>query len=73
LADNERLKSQFLMAPIGIDPINQTIRTQSVSSVGQASRPVQPPGAHTIRTQSAPVNRRWNEKAGPQRDALSSQ
>jgi hypothetical protein len=31
LAANERLKSQFLMAPIGIDPINQTIRTQSAS------------------------------------------
>jgi hypothetical protein len=33
LSDNERLKSQFFMAPIGIDPINQTDRTQSV---GQA-------------------------------------
>ena len=39
LADNERLKSQFFMAPIGIDPINQnnqTIQTQSAGEVGQA-------------------------------------
>jgi hypothetical protein len=36
LADNERLKSQFFMAPFGIDPINQTNRTQSV---GQALSP----------------------------------
>jgi hypothetical protein len=62
LADNERLKSQFLMAPIGIDPINQTIRTQSAQTPDsrplppdQASRPVVPPSAGTIRTQSAPV------------------
>jgi len=49
LAGNERLKSQFFMSPIGIDPINRpappaepapTIRTQSV---GQASWPVKPP------------------------------
>jgi SEC-C motif len=44
LADNERLKAQFFMAPIGIDPINQT--------AGQASRPVEPEPASTIRTQS---------------------
>jgi SEC-C motif len=45
LADNERLKSLFLTSPIGIDPINQP--------VGQASRPVEPPTAPTIRTHSA--------------------
>jgi hypothetical protein len=44
LGDNERLKSQFLMAPIGIDPINQ--------SVGQVSRPVKPEPTPTIQTQS---------------------
>jgi hypothetical protein len=44
LSDNERLKSQFLMAPIGIDPINQM--------VGQSSRPVELPPAPAIRTQS---------------------
>jgi hypothetical protein len=32
LAENERLKSQFFTAPIGIDPLNQTIRTQSTSA-----------------------------------------
>jgi hypothetical protein len=42
LADNERLKSQFLMAPIGIDPINQTIQTQSAHPVGQALSPGNP-------------------------------
>jgi hypothetical protein len=49
LAGNERLKSLFLMSPIGIDPINRpvppaepahTIRSQSV---GQASGPVKSP------------------------------
>jgi hypothetical protein len=35
LADNERLKSLFLMSPVGVDPINQP--------VGQASWPVAPP------------------------------
>ena len=48
LVDNERLKSQFLMAPIGIDPINRsappaepaaTIRTQTAGPVGQALSP----------------------------------
>jgi hypothetical protein len=50
LADNERLKSLFLTSPIGVDPLAQTIQTQSPNPVGQASRPVGPP---TIRTQSA--------------------
>jgi SEC-C motif-containing protein len=40
LADNERLKSLFIMSPIGVDPLAQTIQTQSV---GQASRPVKSP------------------------------
>jgi hypothetical protein len=58
LADNERLKAQFLMAPIGIDPINQT--------VGQASRPVEAEPAPTIRTQSeAPNPSRDREGAVP--------
>ena len=42
-ADNERLKFLFLTSPIGVDPINQTIQTQSVNPVGQASRPVKSP------------------------------
>jgi len=42
LADNERLKSQFFMASIGIDPLNQTDRTQSVKPVGQALSPGNP-------------------------------
>jgi hypothetical protein len=53
LADNERLKSLFLTSPIGVDPLAQTIQTQSANPVGQASRPVGPPSAPTIRTQSA--------------------
>jgi hypothetical protein len=40
LADNERLKSLFIASPIGIDPLAQTIQTQSV---GQDSRPVKSP------------------------------
>ena len=32
LADNERLKSQFFTAPVGIDPLNQTDRTRPVNS-----------------------------------------
>jgi hypothetical protein len=39
LAENELLKAQFFMAPIGIDPINQTIQTQSAQKVGQALSP----------------------------------
>jgi hypothetical protein len=45
LADNERLKSLFLTSPIGIDPINQTIQTQSAQPVGQAVSPGNPPSA----------------------------
>jgi hypothetical protein len=45
LAANERLKSQFFTAPIGIDPLNQT--------VGPASRPVEPSPTAAIQTQSA--------------------
>ena len=52
LADNERLKSQFLMAPIGIDPLNQTVGHPGCGPVPGASRPVEPPSAATIRTQS---------------------
>jgi hypothetical protein len=53
LADNERLKSQFLMSPIGIDPVNRnappaepanTIQTQSTEPVGPALSPVNPSG-----------------------------
>jgi len=32
LADNERLKSQFLMSPVGIDPLNQTNQTNRTQS-----------------------------------------
>jgi hypothetical protein len=46
LADNGRLKSLVLMAPIGIDPINENIQTQSpvapavsAAGVGQALSP----------------------------------
>jgi hypothetical protein len=59
LADNERLKSLYLAAPIGIDPINrdapefaETIRTQSTRGAdapGPASEPREP--AHHAITQ----------------------
>jgi hypothetical protein len=48
LAGNERLKSLFLMSPIGIDPLNSnvppgepatTLRSQSAEPVGQALSP----------------------------------
>ena len=56
LADNERLKAQFLMAPIGIDPLNQT--------VGQASRPAGPPATPKIRTQSRPAPHPRSDREG---------
>jgi SEC-C motif-containing protein len=64
LADNERLKSLFLMSPLGMDPINRnappaepapTIRTQSAQPVGQASRPVKTP-ASDLRPLAIPRN-----------------
>jgi SEC-C motif len=69
LADNERLKSLFLASPIGIDPLAQTIRTQSAQPVGQAISPGNPspdnpvrsvapaPGPHALtRDQAIPRN-----------------
>jgi hypothetical protein len=62
LADNERLKAPFLMAPIGIDPIN---RNQPPAEPAPKIRTQAPP-ASTIRTQSTPANpSRDREGAAP--------
>jgi SEC-C motif len=52
LADNERLKSLFLTSPIGVDPLAQTIQTQSAKEVGQA---ISSPANKTLVGQPSPV------------------
>ena len=63
LADNEHLKSQFFMAPIGIDPLKQSDRTQSVeqalSMVNPEPHPSRDPeGAVSPRVSPLPRYRR---------------
>jgi len=72
LADNERLKSLFLTSPIGIDPLAQTIQTQSpdptvapaVSAVGAGCPPAPNRPAPPIRSQSAPTPNPSRDRQG---------
>jgi hypothetical protein len=62
LAGNERLKALYLMSPIGIDPLNQTVGKSApvapavyAAGARQAAHPAVPAPANTIRTQSPPA------------------
>ena len=54
LADNERLKSLFLMSPIGVDPINQPVGHPGCGLVPRASRPVKSPAGARLRMGGQP-------------------